>query len=228
MFDEPTKRQYKKRKKSRASSTLDTQQRVLDYVREREGKKIPAGRLARHLRVSEAYASMLLKMLAESKAITRHGKKGSYTYTSNRAKAKRRAYNKRGSVVVVSGPIHDLTPSAVWASRPAKRSYKPRRAAVLDYLKKHDGELVSTTTIAKAVGAKPGTVSHAVHSLEKEGVVRRGTFVARVGTRYTVLVGERPNLNPTHLPSQPVPYKKETYEEKIIREFLAWLKTREG
>lgn len=205
--------------------SLESQQMVLDYLKEHEGEVINYEAVADELGFTGGYVSILIKNLMASKAVTRKGNRGHYTFTTRRAKAKRRAYNTRKSVPVkaaASKPAVELRKSSS-----SLGSVKGKREeAVLNYLKKHQREFLSQDEISRGSGISQTAVSFAVRALEEGGLISRSLPVPNLGTQYIVNDARQAEAKvdptPQHAPKAPVM----TYEERLVRGFLEYWKER--
>lgn len=200
------------RKSKKKKWSQETDQKVLDFLKSHEGIPMEYTEIADHIGISSGYVSAVIQRLRRSGAVHRSGPRGAYCFSVRRSKAKKRDQKKRESVGVLK-----------------KRFQNPERVnAILQYIKEHEGEYIPQSKIGKALDLHPATVSLNIIKLEKAGILSRSTPTLK-GSIYSVKGSViPPKVIPKNLPSEKVPYRKESYEESLIREFLEYWKARKG
>lgn len=136
------------------------------YLTDRLGEEISLSQIAEDMRVSDAQASRLVTYLITNGEITRQGKFKHYTYTINAVPQPKVRLNRQ------------------------RRSGAKER--LINYLTVHQGELITQSDIATAVGITQPQTSSIIKELEAEGTIVKST-PTHAGTLYQV--NDSPNAH---------------------------------
>lgn len=102
---------------------------------------------------------------------------------------------------------------------PEVRKYtKDAKGAILEFLVKHNDQLVTQADIARGSGTAKSKIGKLITELENEGTVVKSEVVPRKGTRYFVQ-GHVSNGKVT--PEQQIPTEQNVYLSQLI-ESLIW------
>lgn len=222
----PTQRPQRRRARGQDSAA----QEAMDYLKQYEGEYISNEDIAIELGVTGGYVSLILTRLIEDGAITRRGKRGKYTYKVNRKHPTKGA--PRGRAVTKSANakkrVQELRETV---AKQDLAKDDPRYTRILSVLRQHQQDFISQAEIAERAHVSPGSVGSLILKLEEQGKITRSLPVPKIGTRYAVNDSQAkvgPNHEAVNLPSERVPVRTESYDESLIREFLAWRKNKQG
>lgn len=171
----PVNRPHGNRGRKHALDRTESLNAVLAFLSANQGKVVGYDDIASATGFSQGYTSVLVTDLLSKKAVSRKGKRGSFTYTVKSSRVNRPRRAKAAKVTP--------TKAAATSHREGRAKYGTAVEKVYRFLERNEDKRLSQTEIARGAGVGGSTVSQSIKKLVQDKRIVASDY-SKEGTRY--------------------------------------------